>query len=32
MWFRPMVSRHLREQQIATLSDLIGFCNRRGGS
>jgi hypothetical protein len=32
MWFRPMVSRHLREQQITTLGDLIHFCNRRGGS
>jgi integrase len=32
MWFRPMVSRYLREQQITTLGDLIHFCNRRGGS
>jgi site-specific recombinase XerD len=32
MWFRPMVSRHLREQQITTLGELVHFCNRRGGS
>jgi integrase len=32
MWFRPMVSRHLKQQGILTLGDLVDFCNRRGGS
>jgi integrase len=32
MWFRPMVSQRLRSVGIATLGDLIAYCNRRGGS
>jgi integrase len=32
MWFRPMVGRYLKQQGIATLGDLVDFCNRRGGS
>lgn len=32
MWFRPMVSRHLKQQGILTLGDLVDFCIRRGGS
>ena len=32
MWFRPMVARRLKAEGIATLGDLIDFCNERGGS
>ncbi|MGF6978111.1 integrase [Paraburkholderia sp. JPY465] len=32
MWFRPLVSEHLKRQGILTLGDLVDFCNRRGGS
>ncbi|MBB5510643.1 site-specific integrase [Paraburkholderia atlantica] len=31
MWFRPLVSEHLKRQGILTLGDLVDFCNRRGG-
>lgn len=32
MWFKPMVSRHLKSANVATLAELVEFCNRRGGS
>jgi integrase len=32
MWFRPLVARRLKAEGIATLGDLIDFCNGRGGS
>jgi integrase len=32
MWFRPLVTLRLKGEGIRTLGDLIGFCNRRGGS
>lgn len=32
MWFRPMVSQRLRAVDIATLGELVAYCNRRGGS
>ncbi|ONC30060.1 integrase [Burkholderia pseudomallei] len=32
MWFRPMVSQRLRAAGIATLGELVAYCNRRGGS
>ena len=32
VWFRPMVALQLKASGIATLSELIDFCNRRGGS
>ena len=32
MWFRPLVARNLKAAGIRTLGDLLGFCNRRGGS
>jgi len=31
-WFRPRVARRLKGEGIATLGDLVAFCNRRGGS
>jgi integrase len=31
-WFRPRVSSRLKGEGIATLGELIAFCNRRGGS
>ncbi|MGF6637436.1 phage integrase family protein, partial [Paraburkholderia sp. MM6662-R1] len=32
MWFRPLVAQRLKAEGIATLGDLIDFCNGRGGS
>lgn len=32
MWFRPMVARYLKLRGIATLGDLVAYCNSRGGS
>ncbi|WP_349545895.1 MULTISPECIES: site-specific integrase [Paraburkholderia] len=32
LWFRPLVAKRLIAEGIATLGDLIAFCNRRGGS
>jgi len=32
MWFRPLVARRLKSEGVATLGELIDFCNRRGGS
>lgn len=32
MWFRPMVARHLKGRGVATLGDLVAYCNARGGS
>ncbi|MBN3808544.1 site-specific integrase [Paraburkholderia sp. Ac-20347] len=32
MWFRPMVARYLKARGVATLSDLVAYCNARGGS
>jgi len=32
MWFRPLVAQRLKAEGIATLGDLIDFCNMRGGS
>lgn len=32
VWFRPMVALQLKAGGVATLGDLIDFCNRRGGS
>ncbi|WP_454875408.1 phage integrase family protein [Paraburkholderia xenovorans] len=32
MWFRPLVAQRLKAENIATLGDLIDFCNGRGGS
>lgn len=32
MWFRPLVSRRLKDVGIHTLAELVDFCNRRGGS
>jgi hypothetical protein len=31
-WFRPRVASRLKGEGIATLGELIAFCNRRGGS
>jgi hypothetical protein len=31
-WFRPRVATCLKGEGIATLGDLVAFCNRRGGS
>jgi len=31
-WFRPRVASRLKGEGIATLGDLVAFCNRRGGS
>lgn len=32
VWFRPMVALQLKAGGIATLGELVDFCNRRGGS
>ncbi|WP_430233312.1 phage integrase family protein [Paraburkholderia tropica] len=32
MWFRPMVARYLKARGVATLGDLVAYCNARGGS
>ncbi|MCX5544687.1 site-specific integrase [Paraburkholderia sp. CNPSo 3076] len=32
MWFRPMVARYLKGRGVATLGDLVAYCNARGGS
>jgi len=32
MWFKPMIARHLQANHIATLGELVAFCNGRGGS
>ncbi|WGS55121.1 site-specific integrase (plasmid) [Paraburkholderia sp. D15] len=32
VWFRPMVALQLKAGGIATVGELIDFCNRRGGS
>jgi integrase len=31
-WLRPRIARRLKGEGIATLGDLVGFCNRRGPS
>ncbi|MEA3173556.1 MAG: hypothetical protein QOF42_967 [Gammaproteobacteria bacterium] len=31
-WFRPRVTSRLKGEGIATIGELIAFCNRRGGS
>ena len=31
-WFRPRVASRLKGEGIATLGELVAFCNRRGGS
>ena len=31
-WFRPRVASRLKEEGVATIGELIAFCNRRGGS
>jgi hypothetical protein len=31
-WLRPRVARRLKGEGIATLGDLVAFCNRRGAS
>jgi Phage integrase protein len=31
-WFRPRVAARLKGEGIATVGELIAFCNRRGGS
>ncbi|VXC89949.1 Integrase [Burkholderia sp. 8Y] len=31
-WLRPRVARRLKGEGIATLGELVAFCNRRGGS
>jgi hypothetical protein len=31
-WFRPRIASRLKGEGIATIGDLIAFCNRRGGS
>jgi Phage integrase protein len=31
-WFRPRVASRLKGEGIATIGELIAFCNRRGGS
>ncbi|WP_248324880.1 site-specific integrase [Caballeronia sp. Sq4a] len=31
-WLRPRVARRLKSEGIATLGELVAFCNRRGGS
>ncbi|WP_321933044.1 IS1096 element passenger TnpR family protein [Burkholderia cenocepacia] len=32
LWFRPLVARRLAGEGIATLGDLVAYCNRYGGS
>ncbi|WP_311767237.1 IS1096 element passenger TnpR family protein [Burkholderia stagnalis] len=32
LWFRPLVAQHLVGEGIATLGELIAYCNRHGGS
>lgn len=32
MWFRPMVARYLKQRAVATVADLVAYCNARGGS
>ncbi|KNH08821.1 hypothetical protein BRCH_04048 [Candidatus Burkholderia brachyanthoides] len=32
LWFRPIVARRLKDEGILTLTELVDFCNRRGGS
>lgn len=32
MWFRPLVAVRLKSQHIATLAELVAFCNARGGT
>lgn len=32
MWFRPLVAVRLKSRHIATLADLVAFCNARGGT
>ncbi|MBB3261282.1 site-specific integrase [Paraburkholderia sp. WP4_3_2] len=32
MWFRPMVARYLKARGVATIGDLVAYCNARGGS
>jgi len=31
-WFRPRIASRLKGEGIATLGELVAFCNRRGGS
>lgn len=31
-WFRPRIASRLKEEGIATVGELVAFCNRRGGS
>ncbi|PCE30228.1 phage integrase family protein [Burkholderia ubonensis] len=32
VWFRPLVAVRLKSQHIATLAELVAFCNARGGT
>ncbi len=32
LWFRPMVARYLKARGVATIGDLVEYCNFRGGS
>ncbi|MEN8517886.1 phage integrase family protein [Burkholderia sp. RS02] len=32
MWFRPLVAVRLKSRNIATLAQLVAFCNARGGT
>ncbi|WP_321944875.1 phage integrase family protein [Burkholderia cenocepacia] len=32
MWFRPLVAVRLKSRDIATLAELVNFCNARGGT
>ncbi|HEM7898776.1 TPA: hypothetical protein U2L33_002852 [Burkholderia cenocepacia] len=32
MWFRPLVAVRLKSRHIATLVELVNFCNARGGT
>ncbi|WP_133118015.1 site-specific integrase [Burkholderia ubonensis] len=32
MWFRPLVAVRLKSRHIATLAELVAFCNARGGT
>ncbi|ONS19276.1 hypothetical protein A8E29_23070 [Burkholderia cenocepacia] len=32
LWFRPLIARRLAGEGIATLGELVAYCNRHGGS
>ena len=32
LWLRPLIAQRLTQEDIHTLGDLVGYCNRRGGS